>query len=1071
MAGAIQAYELKTENTTEPIGIGTPRPLFSWKLEASLRAQKQSAYRIIVGTDEAWSNRSDEGDDSICWDSSKVQSDETLQIRYEGSPLISSKRYYWKVIVWDGGDEASEWSTVARFETGLLHPEDWQGEWIGGNTRSNPLDGGTWIGHPFVLPDETPPRKVYYRKEIAFPANRVVRQALFHGTCGTPFTVYVNGSTIAKLNARWKQDWSSPFVYIDFTSKLRAGTNGLACETDHADSPFSGFIGRFELHYEDGSHEIIDTDGSWSVYETVADGWKLAGSGTDPDANTNPVDSAQQSAVEIAVYGDAPWERIRRRGPAPLLRKEFPIAKEVLHARLYIVCLGYFEASLNGRRIGDGLLQPDYTQFPKRTYAVTLDCDEFLKHGDNCIGLELGRGHYAYGKDWIGDNFSREEPSTGTIEPKVIAQLRITYADGTEETVVTDASWQTTDGPTRDDNVWYGDKYDARLEHSGWHEAGYPAEDWAPVQRLTPYEGAIEATFSPPIRVVETISCTFHSNPKPNTFIYDAGKITAGWARLTITAPRGTSVKLIYGEKLRADGVLDVWKDGYDHQFWENAQEDVYVAKGEGAECWEPKFSYKGFRYVQVECAVQPDQLEARVFHNDLDIIGAFECSNTLFNRIDQVMTNTMLNNFHSIPTDTPFHEKRGWTGDGHLIADCASMSFDMSSFYAKWVQDIADSQQETGGIAHTCPGPFLYLDPTPAWMSAFIIVPWALYEYYGDHETLRKHYTEMRRYLQFELDRLVDGVSSDKSYADWAVPGPFIGPEGGTLLATAYVFRCCTLMSRIAGLLGHEEDQAYFTDAEVQLKETINAKFYDREQRTYHTEIEAGYRQTSNVLPVAFGITPDADVSSVVDQLAQDVLLHKEGHLDTGCFGTKYLAPVLTEQGRGDVASTIATQETYPSWGYCLARGATAFWESWEEETRSFDHFFLGTIDDWFYRHLAGIQVGENGFKTSTIKPYPLEGLTHATATIDTVRGPISTAWERTANGIRLAVTIPVNACSDVYVPKAGSGKLLESGNDLLDVTEVARVSDLEGIAFIKDDPLYWVLRVGSGTYRFESY
>ncbi|REE68104.1 alpha-L-rhamnosidase [Paenibacillus taihuensis] len=1051
MFGSIQPYDLRTDNAAEPLGIGSLQPLFSWKLNASLRAQRQSAYRIIVGTNEE-RLRYDLG--PFCWDSDKVKSDETLQIRYGGSPLASGQHYYWKVIVWDGeGNAAAEWSPVAWFETGLLHSEDWQGEWIGGNTRTNPLDGGTWIGQPFALPvGETPARSIYYRKVLHLSADhKAVRQALFYGTCGTPFIVYVNGSTIAKLNVRWKQDYTSPFVYIDFTPKLLDGANCLACEAENTASPYAGFIGRFELHYEDGTYEIVDTDSTWSVSNRAIDGWKLADS----------IDFDAQSAVILASYGDAPWGCIRRRGPAPLLRKEFRIAKEVLHARLHIACLGYFEATLNGQRVGNELLQPDYTHFPKRTYSVTLDCDGLLELGDNCIGLELGRGHYAYGKDWIGDNFSQEEPTTGTIEPKAIAQLRLSYTDGTEETIATDATWLTADGPTLDDNVWYGDKYDARLEQRGWNRAGYPVEEWAQVRRLTPYTGAIEATVSPPIRIVDTIPCAYISNPKPNTYIYDAGKITAGWARITSAAPTGTSVKLIYGEKLRADGVLDIWKDGYDHQFWENAQEDVYVAKGEGTECWEPKFSYKGFRYVQVESAVQPVQLEARIFHNDLDKIGEFECSNPLFNRIDQVMTNTMLNNFHSIPTDTPFHEKRGWTGDGHLIADCASMSFDMSSFYAKWVQDIADSQQESGGIAHTCPGPFLYLDPTPAWMSAFIIIPWALFEYYGDRETLREHYAEMKRYLQFELDRLFDGVSSDKSYADWAVPGPFIGPEGGSLLATAYVFRCCTLMSRIAGVLGHESDVESFTAAEERLKAAINAKFYDREQQVYHTEIEAGYRQTSNVLAVAFGITPVEDIPAVIDNLAQDVMLRKAGHLNTGCFGTKYLAPVLTENGKGDVAYTIATQETYPSWGYCLARGATAFWESWEEETRSFDHFFLGTIDDWFYRHLAGIQVGENGYKTSAIKPYPIEGLNSASATIDTVRGPIGSAWERTADGIRLTVTIPVNASATLYVPKLGARKLLESGID---------VSAVEGVAFAGDDPEYWVLRVGSGTYQFES-
>ena len=258
---------------------------------------------------------------------------------------------------------------------------------------------------------------------------------------------------------------------------------------------------------------------------------------------------------------------------------------------------------------------------------------------------------------------------------------------------------------------------------------------------MTPAEGKLEAVFVPPIRVVETVPMVYLSNPKPNVYIYDCGKVTAGWAKLTLTAQAGVSVKLIYGEKLQPDGRLDIWKEGYDHQFWENAQEDIYVCKGEGEEIWEPKFSYKGFRYVQIEslCDIGDLKLEAQVFHNDVEAIGRFESSNGLFNRIHHAMVDTMLNNFHSIPTDTPFHEKRGWLGDAQAIAECAAMNLDITAFFAKWLQDIADSQDENGAVCHTAPGPFLYMTPTPAWMSAFIIIPWTLYEYYGDRDTLRQ--------------------------------------------------------------------------------------------------------------------------------------------------------------------------------------------------------------------------------------------------------------------------------------------------------------------------------------------
>ncbi|MFC5406206.1 family 78 glycoside hydrolase catalytic domain [Cohnella soli] len=1046
---AVTAVDLKTENTVNPLGISTMLPLFSWKLEASKRAQSQTSYRIIVDTDETQVNLSVGG----AWDSGKVASDETLQIRYAGSQLLSGQRYYWKVMVWDGDDAASEWSAPAWFETGLLHTGDWRSEWIGGNSSYNPLAGCRWIWH--TLPSQAEPEadvKIAYRKIIRLPSHKAIRQAIFHGTCGSLFTLFVNGSTIAKQNKRWKQDWSSPFYYIDFTAKLTEGDNCLACEVVNTDSVHAGFIASFEFHYEDGSIEMISTDSTWVTSIAADDGWKLA----------DDVESGWQQAKVIAEFGDQPWGRIKRRGPAPLIRKEFAVEKTVKRARLYMCCLGYFELTLNGERLGDGLLQPDYTQFPKRVYYLTFEGEQLLAIGNNCIGVELGRGHYAYGKDWIGDNLSKPEPSTGTIEPKFMLQLQMDYSDGTSCKVVSDRSWLTADGPTRDDNIWYGDKYDARYEQNGWNKAGFRSESWVPVNVMTPAEGAIEAAFVPPIRVVETVPFALIGNPKPNVYVFDCGKVTTGWARLSLTSQPGVSVKLIYGEMPRADGRLDIWKAGYDHQFWENAQEDVYVCKGGGEESWEPKFSYKGFRYIQIEstCDISAVRLEAKVFHNDVGAIGSFASSNTLFDRIHRAMVDTMLNNFHSIPTDTPFHEKRGWLGDAQAIAECASMNFDMTAFFSKWLQDIADSQDEHGAVCHTAPGPFLYMTPTPAWMSAFVIIPWTLYEYYGDRETMRKHYVGMKRYLQYEWDRLVDGTSTDESYADWAVPGPFIGPEGGDLLATAYVLHSFSLMARIAEVLGEGADREAFLIAEERLKAALNEKFYDADNAVYHTPIEAGYRQTSNVLPVAFGAVPEANIPRVIENLAQDIRTRTNGHLDTGCFGTKFLAPVLTEHGQGELAYCIANQTTYPSWGYCLAVGGTSFWEAWEAETRSYAHYFLGTIDDWFYKHLAGIKTGTNGYRTSVIKPYILGDLTRVSGTIDTVRGRIGSAWEKTEDGFTHTVSIPANTTAMIYVPKVGSGSLRESEQPV----ELA-----EGIFSVLDVPDYWIIEAGSGTYRFE--
>ncbi|WP_162463272.1 alpha-L-rhamnosidase [Paenibacillus psychroresistens] len=1028
--GEIKPFDLKTDSRINPLGIDNKEPMFSWKLAASKRDQKQSAYRIIVA--------SSLGD---IWDSGMVHSDETLQIKYRGSKLSSGQRCYWQVMVWDGNLAASEWSTEASFEMGLLRAEDWKGDWIGGNSSNNPLSKSNWIWHQNqkVIPAS---HRLYFRKVLLVPEDKKIQQAIFYGTCGNPFTVFVNGSTVAKMNQPWRQDWSSPFYHIDFTEHLKSGENYLTCEAEDQGSEFDGFIGSFVIEFADGSCEIISTDSTWVISEDAS-----------ADASNWTV------AEQIAEYGDQPWGAIKRRGPAPLLRKEFQTGKAVEQSRLYICCLGYYELSLNGQRVGDAILQQDYTQFIKRVHYSTFDITELLAQGGNCLGVELGRGYYAYGKDWVGPNPNFSNPNDALTEPQFLLQLITEYSDGTISTIASDSSWATIDGPTRDDNIWYGDKYDARLEQSGWNQFGFQEKGWVEVAERSGIAGLKQATRVPPIRILETSSCVNIAEPKPNVYIYDVGKVTAGWVRLIVEAVRGTRVKLTYGERLRTDGTLDIWKDGNNFQFWETAQVDSYICKGSGTEDWESKFSYKGFRYVQVEGLSKPCQLEALIFHNDVETIGSFYCSNSLFNRTHQIMVDTMLNNFHSVPTDTPAHEKRGWTADGQVIAECAVMNFDLSTFFPKWVQDMEDTQSELGEISHTCPGPLDY-PPTPAWMSAYIIVPWTLYEYYGDSETLSKHYIGMKKYLQYELDRLVDGVSSDMHYADWCAPGGK-GIEGAALLSTLYVYHSCVLMSRIAGIVGVEVDSSYYSDEAAKLANTMNNKFFDNEKQIYHTDIEVGYRQASNVLPYAFGIVPEMSKMRVIDNLADDILLRNKGHLNTGCFGTKYLAPVLTEGGRGDVAFTLAIKETYPSWGYWLANGATTCWEGWELEVRSYDHFFLGTLDDWFYKHLAGIQPESAGFKTSIIKPYVLGDLIYAEGRINTVRGWIESKWEREENVIRLEITVPVNTTATVYVPKLGSRALEESGNS---------IEHADGVSFLGEIAGFWIVHVQSGAYYFKA-
>ncbi|HEX2985513.1 MAG TPA: family 78 glycoside hydrolase catalytic domain [Caproiciproducens sp.] len=988
----ITPYDLRICSTDSPIGIGTETPFFSWKISSGLRSQTQTAYRIVTAEESAATN----GPAEILWDTGKVISAETLYIPYAGVQLKSDSAYSWKVMVWDKENNPSEWSRPARFETGLLHESDWQAEWISGAIHKSILSDTAWIRHP-----DAELENIIFTRDLVISKENPAIQAWFDGTADSRFTLFVNRSTVAKSNPEWGQDYTSPFCWVDFAEKLRPGGNTIRCDVSRQNG-HGGFIGKFRILLEDGSEVVLRTDESWSAASEGCSG-----------CTTN--------AKIAARYGDPPWGSPVRRGNAPLLRREFTVKKPVSRARLFVCGLGCSRILINGEKADDSLLNPAYTQYSKRVYYTAHDITARVKQGGNCIGAELGRGYYGCPAEWIG----REEAAD---EPKLLLQLEILYTDGTKERILSGTGWLTTDSATFDDSVWYGEKFNANRAHPGWAKFGYDTIGWFPARQTQAPAGVLQTCSLPPIRISETIPCKLIGKPRPSTYIYDAGKMTAGWAEITVRAPKNTRVKITYGEHLRENGLLDVWKENNDFQFWETPQVDCYICSGTGEEKWEPAFSYKGYRYIQIDCRQEPLHVEAKVLHSAVASTGDFMCSNELFNRIHAMVRNSILNNLHSIPTDTPMHEKRGWTGDGQVIADCASMNFDMHNFFAKWVQDIEDSQNSEGAVSHTCPGTVQYA-PSPAWMSALILVPWSLYQFYGDKHILQKHYPAFQKYMTYEIGRLNNYVSSDRYYGDWCTPEGAKGPEGATLFATIYVFHTCRVMEQISKVLRFQPDAQYYANIADKIKDTVNTLFLNVKESSYHTEIPTEYRQSSNVLPLAFGAVPEELLQSVADRLAADVVEKHGNHLSTGCFATKYLAPVLTEYNHCDAAYALANQRTYPSWGYWLDNGATACLEGWDpKKVRSFDHYFLGTIDDWFYEYVAGVRPLEPGYRKILIRPYPDQSVNFAKAELETVHGKVSVEWQKTARVLTLKAALPANTGALVYLP-VDRAAVLESG------------------------------------------
>ena len=704
--------------------------------------------------------------------------------------------------------------------------------------------------------------------------------------------------------------------------------------------------------------------------------------------------------------------------PAPLLRREFDVRKPVRRARVYVSGLAYYVLELNGRRVSDRVLDPAFTDYDDRVNYVSLDVTRALRHGRNALGAELGRGFYGLETDTVWD----WESPPWHDEPKLLAQLEVEYADGTTERVATDPSWQVARGPRLRDDIYVGETYDARLEQAGWSRPGFDAEGWTPATVVAAPRGRLQAQAVEPIEVVDTLRPVGMTEPEPGVFVFDLGRTIAGWARLEAEGPAGTVVSLRQGEKLNADGTVSTAQGQVSSARF---QTDEYVLAGGGRETWEPSFSYKGLRYVEVRGLPAPPRVEGREVHTAVADAGGFDSSDPLLDRIHDAMRRTSLNNLHGIPADT-MYEKSGWTGDVQLSAPSWLQNFDMTRFFEKWLDDFRDSQSADGQIPTVVPtsGWSGYVTGTfglsPEWTATYPIVAWELYVRTGDRRVLERHYDPLARYVDWEGTRLSDGIAPD-SLGDWMAPdmAPGIPDVDRRLTATAYVYRELDLMARIARALGRDADARAYAERAAHVRERFNATFYDADAAAYRSA--PSYRQTDNALALDFGLAPADDREAIAAGLAADVEAHG-GHLNTGILGTAVLLDVLTDAGHGELAYEVAGQRTYPSWGHLFENGADTLWESWSLDARSRNHHYLGSIDRWLFEDVAGLAPDPErpGYRHVLIRPRPGGGLTHAAAWHDSPYGRVSSAWRIRGGRLTLDVTIPPNTTATVQVPGA---------------------------------------------------
>ncbi len=739
--------------------------------------------------------------------------------------------------------------------------------------------------------------------------------------------------------------------------------------------------------------------------------------------------------------------------PAPYFRQTFILAKPVVSARAYVCGLGYYELYLNGRKVGEHVLDPLFTKYDMRSLYVTHDITNLVAGGGNAVGVVLGSGWYnAHTKDvW---NF-HEAPWRHI--PKLIVQLHFLHEDGTETVVGSDASWKTGTGPIVFDGLRNGEFYDARCEIPGWCGMGFDDSVWDRAF-VVPAPGGVLSAQTLPVKVMQTLQPIGVTEPKSGVFVVDMGQNMTGWVQLRVQGPAGTEVTLRYAEKLGADGDIDQGNIGTLIKTGQ-IQTDKYTLKGGGEEVWEPRFTYHGFQWVQVTgFPGQPtvDSLQGKVVHSAFESAGRIECSNDLLNRLQTLTRWSFIGNYVGIPTDCPHREKNGWTGDALLAAETGLFNYTSAAAYVKWMDDFADVQRKTGQLPGIVPtgGYGFNWGSGPAWDSAYTHIPWYLYLYCGDLTVLRRHYAGMKRYVDFMTTMVTDHILSF-GLGDWCPPG---GTEAYkapvALTSTGYYYANCQIMSRVAMRLGRKGDARKYQSLAKKIRKAFHKEFFDPATGGY-----AGNGQTAMGCALFQGLVDEKDRPRVEKALL-NVIEKNRGLLDYGILGAKYVPNALTAAGRTDVALAMATRTEFPSYGHWLEQGATTLWEDWEGNS-SRNHIMFGDISAWMFKALAGINPDPDqpGFKRVVIRPRPVKGLDWVRAEHQCPYGTIRSAWENQGGVFTLNISIPANTTAEVWVPVADASVVRESG---------IPAQESEAVKFVRVEDGCSVFETGSGEFAF---
>jgi alpha-L-rhamnosidase len=737
----------------------------------------------------------------------------------------------------------------------------------------------------------------------------------------------------------------------------------------------------------------------------------------------------------------------------PYLRKAFELKRGITRAVLYVSALGLYEVHLNGTRVGDEVLAPDWTDYRKRVRYQTFDVTGLLKAGGNAMGALLADG-------WFSGHIGNGGYEFFGKQPAFLAQLEVTYADGSTEKIVTDDTWKSHEGPIQSSDFMLGEDYDSRLEIANWDKPGLDESRWAGVSVRHESSRQLESQVMPPVRQICELNPKSVREIEPGKWIYDLGQNMVGVVRLKVSEPAGSKITIRHAEMLNPDGSL------YTTNLRGAPSVDHYICKGQGTEAWQPRFTFHGFRYVEITgLAGRPkkDAVTGIVIASDNPRTGEFSCSDARINQLQSNIQWGQRGNYLSVPTDCPQRDERlGWMGDAQVFVRTACYNSDVAAFFTKWLVDVDDGQSPAGAFSNVSPNTSRDTGGVPGWADAGVICPWTIFEIYGDQRILERHLPAMIKwvdYLQLHSDGLIRDKDRGEDFGDWL---SIHADTPKDLIGTAYFAYSAHLLAKSCRVLGREADADKYDRLFADIKTAFNKRYVTSDGRI------AGNTQCAYAMALKFELLPE-DVRPKAAQYLEDDIKAKGGHLSTGFLGVSYLLPVLTEAGKADSAYTLLLQDTFPSWLFSVNHGATTIWERWDGWTpekgfqdpgmNSFNHYSLGSCGEYLFGYTGGIRPVSPGFKTILIDPVIRTGLTWANTSFTSIHGKIATAWKVKGDRLTLEVVIPANTSATVCIPTRNLASVTESGKS---------VENVKDVKFLRQENDKAIFEVGSGDYKF---